>query len=110
MSSPFPHPWDESSDLLLSCSKAQDLKYDQKKFRDLLFIREFAVQDRQIFRLPGVSVSSMDAKKRMIRRPSFASFEPSGQLKQFGTFQPSFPLCCNGCTHRAHGVICRFLG
>lgn len=30
MSSPFPHPWDESSDLLLS-SKAKDLKYDQKK-------------------------------------------------------------------------------
>lgn len=31
MSSPFPHIWDESNDLLLSCSKAQNLKYDQKK-------------------------------------------------------------------------------
>lgn len=49
------------------------------------------MEERQIFRLPGVSVSSMDAKKRMIRRSPFVSFEPSGQLKQSGTFQPSLP-------------------
>lgn len=31
MKSPFPHPWDEPSDLLLFSSKALHLKYDQKK-------------------------------------------------------------------------------
>lgn len=48
-SSPFPQPWEESSDLLLSSRKARNLKYDQKKFRDLLFIGEFATQDGQNF-------------------------------------------------------------
>lgn len=71
--------------------KLKTLSMTKKKFRDLLFIREFAMEERQIFRLPGVSVSSMDAKKRMIRRSPFVSFEPSGQLKQSGTFQPSLP-------------------
>lgn len=36
----------------------------------------------------------------MIRKSKFASFEPSGQLKLFGTFQAILPIPthCNGCT------------
>lgn len=37
MNSPFSHPWDESSDLLLSSSKAEDLKYDRKKSSEISF-------------------------------------------------------------------------
>lgn len=107
--------------------KLKTLSITKKKFRDLLFIRKFAMQDRQIFRLPGVSVSSMDAKKKMIRRAPFASFEPSGQQKQFGTFQPSLPTVLqwlhtqsSRCHLQIPGVIpavwswglllCRYLG
>lgn len=85
------------------------------------------MQDRQIFRLPDVSVSSTDAKKKMIRRAPFASFEPSGQQKQFGTFQPSLPTVLqwlhtqsSRCHLQIPGVIpavwswglllCRYLG
>lgn len=110
-----------------SLVKLKTLSMTKKKFRDLLFIREFAMQDSQIFRLPGTSVSSMDAKKRTIRRPPFASFEPSGQLKQFGTFQPSLPTVLqwlhtqsSRCHLQIPGVIpagwsrglllCRYLG
>lgn len=107
--------------------KLKTLSITKKKFRDLLFIRKFAMQDRQIFRLPDVSVSSMDAKKKMIRRAPFASFEPSGQQKQFGTFQPSLPTVLqwlhtqsSRCHLQIPGVIpavwswglllCRYLG
>lgn len=107
--------------------KLNTLSMTKKKFRDLLIIREFAMQDRQISRLLGMSVSSMDTKKRMIRRPLFASFEPSGQLKQFGTFQPSLPTVLqwphtqsSRCHLQIPGVIpavwsqglllCRYLG
>lgn len=107
--------------------KLKTLSTIKKKFRDLIFIREFSMQDRQIFGLPGTSVSSMDAKKRMIGRPPFASFEPPGQLKQFGTFQPSLPTVLqwlhtqsSRCHLQIPGVIralcsrglllCRYLG
>lgn len=91
MSSPFPHPWDESSDLLLSSSNAQDLKYHQKKVQRFPFHQGICYARQTDFQAPWHFCFQHGCKKRMIKRPSFASFEPSGRLKQFGTFQPSLP-------------------
>lgn len=52
MSSPFPHPWDESSDLLLFSSKAQDLKYDQKKVQRSPFHQGICYARQSDFQAP----------------------------------------------------------
>lgn len=52
MSSPFPHPWDEPSDLLLSSSKATDLKYDQKKVQKSPFHQEICYASQADFQAP----------------------------------------------------------